>query len=334
MATIKELKEQIQSVNALGRANLSNAGIDISETATTYDIMQNVGLPDWDDDSPIIASGYGINTAASWEITEKGTLRWKCNNVNATAGFDTVSISSILNYSNDFAKNAHKVKQVYVEDGFALVGVVALPNCERIRVPDGIKNVMVVMIGLKEIDLSKINQLRDYQCQNFYSLETAVLNPLWTILNLSAFVNCVALKTINLENIIDYKANCLSGTMSLEEITFNAGLVSIGANAFKESGIVKITFQTPTGEAPVISSSAFVLCYCVTEVNVYDGWNQSLYLQFCNKLTQESLHDMIEKFADMSMSDTTMIFNVGTKNIEKIDANHIAMLDAKCISYS
>lgn len=300
-------------------------------------------LPDWDDDSPIIASGEGINDSSYWEITEKGTLRWKHNSNSEyhtpSAGFDSIGIAPILNYSYDFARNAHKVKQAYVEGeignfGVGTVSFVALPNCERIRVPDGIEKVTTVMLGLKEIDLSKINQLRDYQCQNLYSLETVILNPSWTILNLSAFQNCVALKTINLENIIDYKANCLSGIMNLEEVTFNAGLVSIGANAFKESGIAKITFQPPTGEPPTINSSAFTFCHLVTEVNVYEGWNQSLYLQSCFRLTQESLHDCIEKFADMSMSDTTMIFNVGAKNIEKIDAEHIAMLDAKCISYS
>lgn len=216
------------------------------------------GLPDWDDDSPIIASGYGINTVSSWEITEKGTLRWKCNGTNATAGFDSIGIVSIVNYSNDFAKNAHKVKQAYVEDGFMSVGLVALPNCERIRVPDGIKSVLTVMLGLKEIDLSKINQLRDYQCQNLYSLETAVLNPLWTILNLSAFLNCVALKTINLENIIDYKTSCLSGTMSLDEVVFSAGLISIGNNAFQQSGITKAIFKPSTGSLPTIANNAFV----------------------------------------------------------------------------
>lgn len=39
MATIKEVKEQIQNANALGRANLTEKGVEISENATTFDIM-------------------------------------------------------------------------------------------------------------------------------------------------------------------------------------------------------------------------------------------------------------------------------------------------------
>lgn len=39
MATIKEVKTQIQNANALGIANLTEKGVDISADATTYDIM-------------------------------------------------------------------------------------------------------------------------------------------------------------------------------------------------------------------------------------------------------------------------------------------------------
>ena len=39
MATIKEVKTQIQNANALGRANLTEKGVEISENATTFDIM-------------------------------------------------------------------------------------------------------------------------------------------------------------------------------------------------------------------------------------------------------------------------------------------------------
>lgn len=42
MATIKEVKEQIQSANALGIANLTEKGVEISENATTYEIMSKI----------------------------------------------------------------------------------------------------------------------------------------------------------------------------------------------------------------------------------------------------------------------------------------------------
>ena len=34
-------------------------------------------LPDWDEDSPIIASGTGRSKCVRWELTERGTMRWK-----------------------------------------------------------------------------------------------------------------------------------------------------------------------------------------------------------------------------------------------------------------
>ena len=39
MATIKEVKTKIQNANALGIANLTEQGIDVSADATTFDIM-------------------------------------------------------------------------------------------------------------------------------------------------------------------------------------------------------------------------------------------------------------------------------------------------------
>ena len=43
MATIQQLKTQIQNANTLGRTNLSEKGVELPETATTYEIMQGIG---------------------------------------------------------------------------------------------------------------------------------------------------------------------------------------------------------------------------------------------------------------------------------------------------
>ena len=42
MATIQQLKTQIQNANALGRTNLSEKGVKLPDTATTYNIMQAI----------------------------------------------------------------------------------------------------------------------------------------------------------------------------------------------------------------------------------------------------------------------------------------------------
>lgn len=42
MADMKALKEQIQTANALGIANLEEKGVSIPQNATTYEIMESI----------------------------------------------------------------------------------------------------------------------------------------------------------------------------------------------------------------------------------------------------------------------------------------------------
>lgn len=70
MATIRELKTQIKNANALGRTNLSLKGVELPETATTYEIMNKIAE---------INGGGGVEIPAKEEqektitITENGT---------------------------------------------------------------------------------------------------------------------------------------------------------------------------------------------------------------------------------------------------------------------
>ena len=43
MASVQDLKTQIENVNALGRTNLAEKGVELSATATTYEIMRGIG---------------------------------------------------------------------------------------------------------------------------------------------------------------------------------------------------------------------------------------------------------------------------------------------------
>jgi hypothetical protein len=70
----------------------------------------------------------------------------------------------------------------------------------------------------------------------------------------------------------------------------------------------------------------------ITTINLVDGWNSSLYVHHCTNLSQASLHDMIEKLADMT-GLTPIVFQIGTNNIAKIDEEHLAMLESKNINY-
>lgn len=71
----------------------------------------------------------------------------------------------------------------------------------------------------------------------------------------------------------------------------------------------------------------------VTEVEVTRGFNAKIYLSKFPNLTTESLHAIIENLADRT-GQNALTFSVGDINIEKIDENHIAMLQNKNWNYS
>lgn len=66
MATIKQIKAQIENANALGIANLTTKGVEIAENATTYDIMTAI--------AEISDSGGGGVTYSSIIYNEDDTI--------------------------------------------------------------------------------------------------------------------------------------------------------------------------------------------------------------------------------------------------------------------
>jgi hypothetical protein len=66
MASLKELKAQIEDANALGVANLTDKGVDVPATATTYDIMSAI--------AEIVSGGGASYTSIIFEEDDKITL--------------------------------------------------------------------------------------------------------------------------------------------------------------------------------------------------------------------------------------------------------------------
>lgn len=81
------------------------------------------------------------------------------------------------------------------------------------------------------------------------------------------------------------------------------------------------------------STAAFQNCTALTNLTIGEGWAVSIYLTYSPNLTVESLHGMIENFADLTGA-TAKTFKVGETNLAKIDEEHIAMLQAKNWNYS
>ena len=332
-------KERLLQLNSKLAQTLTEKGVEATADETTTSLVDKVAeisgggdeLPDWDDDSPIIASGVSF-IGTKWQLTKKGTLRWIFTEGDTHAG-QSYSALSIIDLG--YQKIASKIRQMYIEDGFLSVGVFYAINCERIRFPNTLteQTRYGVLSSLKESDLSNdmYSEITTYFHSNFHNLENVKLSSKLTTLPTRSFCQCYSLKEINLENVTIFKNYCLYENFSLEkDIVFNAGLMSIEDNAFARTRIKSITFQQPTGEYPTISSTAFSQCRNISEVNLFDGWNMDLHLQSSN-LTQASLHDMIEKYADMT-GQTSPVMNVGTTNLDKIDDEHKVMATAKNVT--
>lgn len=145
---------------------------------------------------------------------------------------------------------------------------------------------------------------------------------------------CVNLTTIHgdFSKVTHIEGNAFGNCKKLPQMPYCPNLRVIRGNAF--SNCVALTEVTLPDTITNLYNTSFNGCTNIEKVVIPEGWNVSIYFHYSNKLTQESLHAMIENLADMSESTTTVYFQVGSTNIAKIDEEHIAMLNAKNWNYS
>ena len=148
----------------------------------------------------------------------------------------------------------------------------------------------------------------------------------------NAFNQC-GLITINFPNLTTMEDSAFSSCADLTEIN-TPNLVSIGANVILTAK--KVTKMT-VGALNETSNVSFRQVAkgtngALTELYVGQGTSADLYLQYSEKYPQSILHEIIENLADRT-GKTAGIFNVGDKNLEKIDSEHKAMLESKNWTY-
>ena len=277
--SLNEMSEKLSQANA----DVETQASLIEQIRATLDGKAVEGgddLPDWDDDSPIIASGYGYNgyTMPYWELTEKGTMKWKINPSGSGAGVyataagwgNTVNVNS---RPKEFIKVCGRVRQLYVSDGFKSVYMGFLPNCERARLPKDLSNLTLSYSdSLKEIEnIPATGSLSFSSCSK---LESIPLPDERTSLPSYFAQQCYSLKeVINFGNITTFGNYCFSSCIQIDNvITFNSELVSIGTQSFAYTGIEAIVFQPPTDKYPTIQSTAFQNCQWL--LDIYCPWSE------------------------------------------------------------
>ena len=150
----------------------------------------------------------------------------------------------------------------------------------------------------------------------------------------SMFHNCQNLETIpslDTSNGTSFAAmfyNCQNlETIPLLDTSNGTSFASMFNNCLRLESVSLTTAKSD------FSTNSFQNCTALTNLTIGEGWAASIYLTYSNNLTVESLHGMIENFADLTGS-TAKTFSVGATNLAKIDEEHIAMLQAKNWNYS
>lgn len=229
------------------------------------------GLPDWDDDSPIIASGYGYNEYSIWEATEKGTIRWKVNpnyaGSQSMAGW--ANSTNINTVPVDYIAVALNAVQIDIGVGINSAYQLCMPICKRVRMAGKLKEACFLnCFDLEEFNFSETENIR---VSENYTLKRIVLPTTFTSLRTSAFQNDINLREINLNNIITYGSSCLANTKLLNiDVVFSAGLISIGSQSFAYSGIKSAVFQNSLSSLPTIANNAF--SGCTNLKDIYVSW--------------------------------------------------------------
>ena len=103
----------------------------------------------------------------------------------------------------------------------------------------------------------------------------------------------------------------------------NASRADYYFNGCQQLLSAELSINTPT------TTSTFGNCVSLTDLKVDKGYPYSLYIQHSNNYTTETLHAIIENLADMSTAETAPTLQMGTDNINKLDEEYKAMLEAK-----
>lgn len=217
-------------------------------------------LPDWDDDSPIIATGKGYVGAGIWELTEKGTMRW-VDGISANAYFCNSTAISVIPL--EILDLLPKIRQYYVPDGIQKTELACAVNCERIRLPYTLNSTpsLAGLSSLKELDLSNATYTTIPSCGKYTKLERVILSTAFTEIGSYTFEGCYSLADINLENITTFKSKCFNECFGLvDSIAFNPNLVSIESQAFYRTRIKSVKYQNLVDNLPTIASNAFAQC--------------------------------------------------------------------------
>lgn len=195
MATIQQLKTQIENANALGRTNLSEKGVKLPETATTYNIMTAIAE---------IVSGGGVVSEGNY--AEAFNALYNASFMNATIERIDFYISNPFTTHNSFfrgTKNLKYVKGVNMSNSKNMGLMFSGSGIETIEEP---------------LDISQVNQtLNAFACNNL--IEIRFVSGAIKV-NID-FNRCSKLSAASIQSIIDG----LATVTTAQTLTLNSAII-------------------------------------------------------------------------------------------------------------
>lgn len=137
-------------------------------------------------------------------------------------------------------------------------------------------------------------------------------------------------KSIYAKNVTSIHDNTFFGGSETIELLDLPNVDTIGERVFYGNKAMKtvilgslIDTQPKSFQIGVLTKSAIV-----ENLTIGKNTTADVCVHYLTKLTQESLHGIIENLADRT-GQTAGVFQAGGRNLEKIDSEHLAMLENK-----
>ena len=194
MATIQEIKTKLLNANALGRTNLANKGVELPETATTYEIMQGISN---------ISSGGG---ASEGNYAKAFNTLYSASFMNSNLErIDFYIANPFTSHNGCFSgtKNLKYIKGVNMSSSKAMANMFLDSAIEIIEEP---------------LDISLVNStLNAFACDNL----TEIRFVSGTIKKTLDFKRCSKLSAESIQSIIDG----LATVTKTQTLTLNSAIV-------------------------------------------------------------------------------------------------------------
>ena len=265
MATIKQIKTQIENANALGRKNLTDKGVSVEETATTYDIMKSIADVSGGggtDEIETIIDQSGVLEDTEGTVTEKvEELIMKANSIKAYE-WRTKNARMMFHNAKQFPTKA-VINLPYAYDvyqAFAYWNEEPIPIVEELTViapsitTDDTQRCMSQMFfmnyGVKKVILYMPDecQYMDTVFSRTTNLEEVVLN--FSTKNIQKYYTTFNGSTVKrIIGVLDFSSATTVGNMfylceKLEEVTFEPNTLSLSISLGQSSKLTSESVQS------------------------------------------------------------------------------------------